>query len=107
MSISKDFFHAALNTYRDCVSQDRCYNQDSDFDFQVQNAETSFRYLFRPLVPSLRRVSIEEQDFTPIEELLWVMLTGVQDHLQLHIPTVNESCWIRLTSVLHQKTKLC
>ncbi|CEG40477.1 uncharacterized protein PHALS_10674 [Plasmopara halstedii] len=39
--ISKDASHAALNTYRDCVSQAHCFNKDPAFDFQVQNTETS------------------------------------------------------------------
>ncbi|CEG36554.1 uncharacterized protein PHALS_03102 [Plasmopara halstedii] len=33
-------------------------------------------------------------------ELSWVILTALQDHHQLQILTVNESCWTRLTSVL-------
>ena len=59
-AVSQDSFHAALDAYRDCVNWSRCYNQDSAFDFQINNAETSSRHFFRPLDPSLRRVSIEE-----------------------------------------------
>lgn len=59
-TISQTAFQTALASYRDCVNRSRCYNQDSAFDFTMKNSETSSRYFFRPLHPTLRRISIEE-----------------------------------------------
>ncbi|CEG49894.1 uncharacterized protein PHALS_07631 [Plasmopara halstedii] len=43
-------FHAGMNTYRGCMSQARCYIQDSAFDFQARNLP-GFFFVILAVVP--------------------------------------------------------
>ncbi|CEG35460.1 uncharacterized protein PHALS_11340 [Plasmopara halstedii] len=58
--LAKTVFQTALISYQESVNSARLYNQDTAFDLQVQHAEKSSRYFFRPLDGSLHRVSIEK-----------------------------------------------
>ncbi|CEG48967.1 uncharacterized protein PHALS_06757 [Plasmopara halstedii] len=57
---SQHVFEQALREYHDCVARTSMYNQDTAFDFQAQHMEKSNRFFFRPVDPSVHRVSIGE-----------------------------------------------